>query len=253
MYDNIHTVNGVAVVGKLALSESALRREKLLNQNIQFFRQMLVDPFRYPPSQPGVVSLKKVLAAFLRREKVEGLGKHVGNVLRNLDDVGASISRKIRNTFSDLPRIPAIIFANMMEQIPNPESRVSLGKERDLFGQHRVQLNWKITNQDVRSAIRTQEIIGGELERAGFGRFFHEMSDETPPANTEGGYHHMGTTRMHSDPKYGIVDANCQMHGLGNLFIAGPSVFPTGGYANPVLTIVALTVRLADHIKKLVA
>ena len=59
----------------------------------------------------------------------------------------------------------------------------------------------------------------------------------------------MGTTRMHVDPKKGVVDAHCRVHGVSNLFIAGPSVFPTGGYANPVLTIVALAARLADHMK----
>jgi choline dehydrogenase-like flavoprotein len=60
----------------------------------------------------------------------------------------------------------------------------------------------------------------------------------------------MGTTRMHTDPKQGVVDANGRMHRVQNLFVAGPSVFPTGGYANPVLSMVALTLRLADHLKK---
>jgi choline dehydrogenase-like flavoprotein len=64
-----------------------------------------------------------------------------------------------------------------------------------------------------------------------------------------GGKHHMGTTRMHVDPKQGVVDPDCRVHGVGNLFIAGSSVFPTGGYANPTLTIVALAIRLADHLK----
>jgi choline dehydrogenase-like flavoprotein len=62
-----------------------------------------------------------------------------------------------------------------------------------------------------------------------------------------GGAHHMGTTRMHEDPRRGVVDANCRMHGLDNLFLAGSSVFPTGGYANPTLTIVAMSIRLADQ------
>jgi choline dehydrogenase-like flavoprotein len=74
------------------------------------------------------------------------------------------------------------------------------------------------------------------------------MSSDTIPGNLHGGYHHMGTTRMHRDSKRGVVDENCRVHGLSNLYIAGPSVFPTGGYANPVLTIVALTLRLADYI-----
>jgi len=68
-----------------------------------------------------------------------------------------------------------------------------------------------------------------------------------------GGAHHMGTTRMHDNPKKGVVDANCQIHGLKNIFIAGSSVFPTCGYSNPTLTIVALAIRLADHLKGIMA
>jgi choline dehydrogenase-like flavoprotein len=146
--------------------------------------------------------------------------------------------------------VPAIIFANMMEQNPDPESRVTLGPDKDAFGQNRVQLNWRISKADMLSAIRSQQIIGRALEKAGLGQFHRQLEEPVPPSNTEGGYHHMGTTRMHHDPKQGVVDADCRMHGVGNLFIAGPSVFPTGGYANPVLTIIALSLRLADHLKR---
>jgi choline dehydrogenase-like flavoprotein len=59
----------------------------------------------------------------------------------------------------------------------------------------------------------------------------------------------MGTTRMHADPRQGVVDADCRVHGVGNLFVAGSSVFPTGGSANPTLTIIALALRLADHLQ----
>ena len=250
LYNDVHTVNGVAVIGKLALTEKALRREKLLNQNIQFFWRTVADPNKYPPtSAPGVASLKALAEGLLGGDNA-ALSRHLGIALKNLDDVVASVGRKIRERTIGLPEVPAITFANMTEQIPNPESRVLLGQERDRFGQNRVQLNWRITKQDVRSAIRTQEIIGGALERAGLGRFFQKLREETPPQNTEGGYHHMGTTRMHADPKRGVVDPDSRVHGLSNLFIAGPSVFPTGGYANPVLTIVALSIRLAEHIHK---
>ena len=70
---------------------------------------------------------------------------------------------------------------------------------------------------------------------------------------SQGTFHHMGTTRMHEDPKQGVVDANCKMHGIANLFVAGSSVYTTGGYANPTLTLVALALRLADHIKERMA
>jgi choline dehydrogenase-like flavoprotein len=76
-----------------------------------------------------------------------------------------------------------------------------------------------------------------------------QMDSDKPPPDLHGGWHHMGTTRMHNNPKEGVVDSNSSVHGVENLYIAGSSVFPTGGYANPVLTITALTIRLADHIK----
>ena len=62
------------------------------------------------------------------------------------------------------------------------------------------------------------------------------------------GLHHMGTTRMHTDKSQGVVDQNCKVHGISNLYIAGSSVFPTVGYANPTLTITAMALRLADYI-----
>jgi choline dehydrogenase-like flavoprotein len=189
----------------------------------------------------------------LGKQKLKDAGKHVKNVLTGLDEVAAASARKVRNRVAGVPEIPVYYFAQMMEQVPTPESRITLGDERDLFGQRRLQLNWRMTSQDMHSAMRTHLLVAAALERAGLGRFFREMHDESPPCNTEGGYHHMGTTRMHPDPKQGVVDAHCQVHGMTNLMIAGASVFPTGGYANPVLTTLALTIRLADRIKNLMA
>ena len=73
--------------------------------------------------------------------------------------------------------------------------------------------------------------------------------DPTVSNHPIGGYHHMGTTRMSADPALGVVDADCRVHGYGNLYVAGSSVFPTGGWANPTLTILALVLRLAAHLR----
>ena len=69
------------------------------------------------------------------------------------------------------------------------------------------------------------------------------------PQPLSGGSHHMGTTRMNDDPLRGVVDRNCKVHSVDNLYVAGSSVFPTSGVSNPTLSIVALTLRLADHLK----
>jgi choline dehydrogenase-like flavoprotein len=251
-YNEIHAVNGVAIIGKLALNESVLRRERLLNQNIQLIpRWHDASSKESNQTSPGVESARALSTALRHGKKADRWGNYLRNIVSDLDSVILAGARKARRTLLGGNQVPAFYFANMMEQVPNPESRVTLGLDRDRFGQNRVRLSWKIMAQDIRSARRTLEIIGGELERAGLGRFVQQLEQETAPSNTEGGYHHMGTTRMHADPRHGVVDPDCRVHGVGNLFIAGPSVFPTGGYANPVLTIIALTVRLADYIKNL--
>ena len=246
-YDDIHTVRDVAVVGKLALSEQVLRRERLLNQNIQLMPARRPDPFKYRRLDE---TPKSSLRALLRGTAPPDIGAHLRHVVAGWDDIATAIFRRVRGK---LPTRPMYIFANMTEQIPNPESRITLGRHVDAFGQRRVRLDWKIAPQDISSAIRTQEIISSALERSGWGRFYRELVETVPPAGTHGGYHHMGTTRMHRDPRHGVVDPNCRVHGIDNLYIAGPSVFPTGGYANPALTMLALSLRLADHLKSILA
>ena len=140
------------------------------------------------------------------------------------------------------------------EQAPNPASRVTLSYERDALGMPRARLDWRLTELDRRSFRGFYEALGRELGRAGIGRL--QMRDwvmEPPtapwPKSLGGGWHHMGTTRMHQDPQQGVVDANCRVHGIANLYIAGAAVYPTAGCVNPTLTLVALTLRLSDHLK----
>ena len=99
--------------------------------------------------------------------------------------------------------------------------------------------------------------MGRELGRTGAGRVqlldWVTRGEDTWPATLSGGWHHMGTTRMHENPRLGVVDANCRVHGLGNLYVAGASVYPTGGAANPTLTLVAVSLRLSDHLKRTLA
>jgi choline dehydrogenase-like flavoprotein len=143
------------------------------------------------------------------------------------------------------------------EQAPNPDSRVTLSTQRDALGMPRAQLDWRMTELERRSFRVLYEVLGRELGRSGVGRVqlldWVRRDDGTWPSNLSGGWHHMGTTRMHDNPRYGVVDANCQVHGIGNLYVAGASVYPTGGAANPTLTLVALSLRLSDHLKRRLA
>jgi choline dehydrogenase-like flavoprotein len=140
------------------------------------------------------------------------------------------------------------------EQAPNPESRIELSAEKDELGMPRANLRWKFTPLDKQSIRVFYETFGQEMGRAGLGRvqlmdWLIDGDDNAWPNILSGGWHHMGTTRMHVDPKQGVVDANCKVHGLANLYVAGGAVYPTGGAVNPTLTVVAMALRLSDHLK----
>jgi len=138
------------------------------------------------------------------------------------------------------------------EHAPNPDSRVSLTRERDALGVPRVDLDWRLTGRDVDSIKRTTALLAREFGSLALGRASVTV-DEAEPDRISVGMHHMGTTRMHEDPRHGVVDRDCRVHGLANLYVAGSSVFPTSGFANPTYTLVALALRLADHIKSKVS
>jgi choline dehydrogenase-like flavoprotein len=230
----------------LTLSEELRQQYKLLNFTAE------VEAFK-PPLPSGVESLHE-LAQSVRDHRIPNdLITHLGRILAESGDVAAAIYGKMRG---EEPKVmEAYRLTNASETVPNPNSRVTLSTETDQFNCNRVVLNWALSPMDTDSLQRGYEIIGQELGRSGLGRLKISIETQFGSAISQDGgpywsqHHHMGTTRMHVDPKKGVVNANCQIHGVSNLFIAGSSVFPTSSSATPTLTIIALAVRLADHIK----
>jgi choline dehydrogenase-like flavoprotein len=240
----IHTVNGVPVMAKLTLSEDAIRRERLLNYGASIL------PVEHDPVPDGVHSLLRLGRAVRNGRRPRRLGRHIRNVATGWRDISRAACRKLTRT--PPPRrssCPVFRLDNMAEQAPNPDSRVTLADERDALGLRRVRLDWRLSSIDILSMARAQEILDEELRRSRLGHLQIDLDGDTPPKHLKGGWHHMGTTRMHTDPRQGVVDDQCRVHGLANLYVAGSSVFPTVGYANPMLTIIALAIRLADHLK----
>lgn len=143
----------------------------------------------------------------------------------------------------------------LAEQAPNRDSRVSLGTELDALGQRKLVLDLKFTDQDQRSVRTSLDFFARALGALGRGRVGLRELDPAfcgGQAFCSGGGHDMGTTRMADDPQHGVTDRYGRVHDIENLFVAGSSLFPTGGFANPTLTIVALTLRLADRLKDVV-
>ncbi|MBP2301138.1 FAD-dependent oxidoreductase [Azospirillum picis] len=147
------------------------------------------------------------------------------------------------------------------EQAPNPDSRLTLTADRDALGMPRAELDWRLTELDKHTVRVMVARMDSALKRLGLGAAVPSpwledpatlwYSDPLISAHPLGGYHHMGTVRMADDPARGVVDRNGKVHGVENLYVAGSAVFPTSGWANPTFTILALALRMGDHLDQL--
>lgn len=204
---------GYNLLSVLRLKTKSMERERLLNCTVQF-QNIKRNPL--PPE------LQKLGLALAREGKA---------------DASVSAEEAILSVFL------------RSEQSPNPESRVQLDSRRDALGIPRARLDWRVSNRDHEMSQRAVALLAKDLARLGVGRLLSRIDrGQGWPPNARGGYHHMGTTRMHRDPHFGVVDEHCRLHSRENLFIAGSSVFPTTSAVNPTLTIIALAMRLADHL-----
>jgi choline dehydrogenase-like flavoprotein len=130
-----------------------------------------------------------------------------------------------------------------------------LGEKRDALGMPRLKLDWRLGDLERRTLLEFIGALAAEFARLGLGTFdLQQAADlEDPTAWIERAHdsaHHMGTARMHEDPRFGVVDSQCRVHGIDNLYIGSSAVFPTSARSNPTLTILALCLRLADRLKQ---
>ena len=237
--------NGLGVTGYFTLAPETLRREGLLNAcaAVNFGR---VDQAA-AKSLEGVASAVAIWNAAKEGGLPPNLGEHVAKLAGDLHRVAIY---SYQRAFERSPTTASIVVE--MEQAPDPASRVELTGERDPLGIPKVRLTWRLGELERRTIVRFGEILGMEVGRAGIGRIrLVEPNEDGWWDGLRGAWHHMGTTRMHARPEQGVVDPDCRVHGMRNLFVAGGSVFPTSGFANPTLTIVALAIRLADRLKRL--
>ncbi len=231
--------------GMLQLTPEVLRREELLSSVWIFI------PVNERIASPAGKALLDLRALGRLRRVVPHTGKRLRTVLSDPMAVAASAKAAVdrRTGVRSGAGWTVLQLAVMSEQEPNPLSRVTLGRRRDIYGQPVARLDWRLTDLDRRSIRRSQDILDEEFRNAGIGQIEDKLGDEDPPARLSIGYHHLGTTRMHDDPKQGVVDPDGRVHGIGNLYMTGGSVFTAGGCANPTLTVMALALRLAAHLK----
>lgn len=149
-------------------------------------------------------------------------------------------------------KLTGLVIDAISEQCPDPESRITLSQKTDALGVPLARVDWRIDNQARRSLVRLGNLLAEEFPRIGLPAPLLEdwiIEDRPQDGIAIDMAHTSGTTRMSDNPKLGVVDSNCQVHGVAGLYVAGASVFPTSGHANPTLMIVALAIRVADRIK----
>jgi choline dehydrogenase-like flavoprotein len=197
-----------------------------------------------------IESAKLLLRAVRKPHLRAGWREHLRNTLREPARVLVTAADRYLTGRSVFDNSGPMRLRIVCEQEPNPDSRVTLGERRDALGMRRAVLDWRIGELELHSIRNFARVVGGEFERLGIGRIDHPSCDESLVRDH---FHQSGTTRMHEDPKQGVVDGTSRVHGIDNLFIGGSSVFPTGSWVNPTLTIIALSLRLADHLKSRLA
>ena len=234
--------NGTRIAAQFVLAPEIVKREQLLGCAVWFSS---VFPGEDTEAMRALVRFKQTLVGKVQFNR--DLRRDLLTLITNpLDTIGFSFTYLFQlQSFVRGVRLQAII-----EPDPNSDSRVTLSDEKDELGMNRVRVSWKLGSVVQRTFDRTLAIVAGELKRDGVADITLDPAHEGRPwpANLEGTWHHMGTTRMHDSPQYGVVDRQCRVHSVNNLYIAGSSVFPTGGTNHPSMTLVALALRLSDHI-----
>jgi choline dehydrogenase-like flavoprotein len=195
--------------------------------------------------------------AVVARALVDGqmppdLARNFCRIARDPTALLANFYRRAVHRSGVRPRVRAVELFCRSEQEPNPDSRLTLDGERDRLGVPRVKLDWRLSERDRRSVVALTRAVGEEFARLRLGEVIPASWLAEPsgwPDDLRGGPHHAGTTRMADHAADGVVNRDCRVHGVDNLYAAGTSVFATAGYANPAMTVVALALRTADHLR----
>ncbi|MES1215910.1 MAG: GMC family oxidoreductase [Bacteroidota bacterium] len=219
---------------ELAITREKQEEHKILNGTVSF-----------TPSE-FAKNMKPMIEIWKEEDPRRSVDSLMASFYKAAEEAAKTPAEKQNKTYELFTRI---------EQAPNPASRVTLDTEKDALGVPRATLHWELTAFEKRSIRKIYELLGQQVGRAGIGRvklmeFLEEAEDHSWPSFAGAGWHHMGTTRMSDDPKRGVSDANCQVHGISNLFTAGASNYVTAAAPNPTLTLIALTIRLSDHLKE---
>ena len=260
--------DGVYLRRRLWLTEKAQRELQILNLAFRTHIPDAIDPVHGDP----VLSLTYLARHFVKYEYSRRLRearlapaqhvRHLTNVATQPVRLSRFVLNWIHKRYMQDRRIPSIVLPSSQnrypmefhsEQAPNPDSRLTLSTERDAYGMPRLRVDWRTIPLDLATVRRAYGLLASELARTRTGTLEFPAEQELEAVVLgEGAYggHHIGAARMSARPQDGVVDPDCRVHGVRNLFVTSAAVLPTSSQANPTLTVLALTFRLADHLRQ---
>ncbi|KQT03030.1 MULTISPECIES: FAD-dependent oxidoreductase [unclassified Bradyrhizobium] len=265
---------GVYVRRRFTLAPEVQQRERLLN--IAFWLDN--PPFHRAAHRNGILSLvwmalavpligRRLLPEAIRAIHVgpapHRWSEHLLNVFRSPFATLQNLATIVRERFLATPRRPGFLIRSaegryalhfLAEQGPNGNSRVSLSDRKDALGLPFLDIDLRFSESDARSVVRAHEILDWSLRESGYGRLDYHVPAGVRLASVldqaKDGFHQIGTTRMGMSAEDSVVDADCRVHGIENLYVASSSVFVSSSHANPTFSAVALALRLAAHLSE---
>jgi choline dehydrogenase-like flavoprotein len=265
---------GVYVRRRFALTPGAQRSHQIGNAIALLNRPQISNAIHRDPLLSSAFLAKHYMDIIGRRSpgaivselrETSGIQREHWKVIAGARaDTVYSVLQVLRKRYLSKRRLPSVLgtpnasqhyISYQTEHAPNRDSRIVLTRDRDELGMRRITARAAFSDIDITTVIELHRLLAERFDKTGYGHVDFEeaqlrehISDYLRHFNSQA--HHLGTTRMSLGPANGVVDVNCEVHGVRGLFVAGASVFPTGGYANPTLTIVALSVRLAAYLGK---
>ena len=227
---------------KVRLSARAQEDHGLLAANAVFVHER---------SEPGLEAARRLVSAARQRKVPQGALGDARAAAGVVAPLARTAWRRWARGLSSGERTDRVWLQVWLEQVPDADSRVVLGSERDALGLPRARVRWRTHELERRTSRELTRWVAADLARAGVAQVRHQdvmVDDDAWEAAAVDAYHPSGTTRMSSDPRAGVVDANGAVHGVQGLHVVGSSTFPVAGYANPTLTIVALALRLSSRL-----
>lgn len=258
--------DGVYCRRRLALNPAEQRRLGVGNMVARLHFPRVTDPAHRIGVLSGLCLVKGLVRYEYGKRLDDGVPSGVGhylshmrNVVADSLDTAAFLAHWMRRRTFAQRKFPSVILRNRSnrfsleinaEQQPLPESRVTLIRSRDALGMPQIKVDWRYGRSDIESIGRSLDVFAEEFRRDGrislrFDR--DKLADDMTRFGAYGG-HHIGTARMGADSRHSVVDADCRVHGVGNLYLAGSAVFPTSSQANPTLHLIALALRLSRHL-----